>query len=174
MIIRVDAARREIGFAGSVYGCEIGVHGVVPSTGKREGDGRTPLGRWPVRGVILRPDGDFGLPSAVPSRWCHPSDGWCDDPMTSAYNRPVRRPVDFSAERLWRDDHQYDAIVVLGYNDDPPVAGRGSAIFLHLVGDGATAGCVTIAPRVMRHLLPQLTAASVVDIHDGLHLEDFS
>ena len=76
-----------------------------------------------------------------------PEDGWCDDPDDAAYNRPVRLPYAASHERLWRDDGIYDVIVVLGHNDDPPVPGRGSAIFLHVARPdyGPTAGCVALA-----------------------------
>ena len=45
-----------------------------------------------------------------------------DDP---AYNRPVQLPHPHSAERLWRDDHVYDVIIVLGDNDSPPLVPRG-------------------------------------------------
>ncbi len=50
-------------------------------------------------------------------------------------------------ERLWRRDEIYDCIVVLGYSDDPPVPGAGSAIFLHVARPGypATEGCVALA-----------------------------
>ncbi len=63
-----------------------------------------------------------------------------------AYNRPVRLPYPASAEQLWRDDHLYDLLVVLGYNDRPVVAGQGSAIFLHLAAPdfAPTAGCVAL------------------------------
>ena len=37
---------------------------------------------------------------------------------------------------MWRDDHLYDLVAVLGYNDDPVVPGKGSAIFLHLAQAG--------------------------------------
>jgi L,D-peptidoglycan transpeptidase YkuD (ErfK/YbiS/YcfS/YnhG family) len=72
---------------------------------------------------------------------------WCDDPAHVAYNQPVRLPFAGGHERLWRDDHLYDLVVVLGWNDDPPVAHRGSAIFLHLARDGfaPTEGCVALA-----------------------------
>ena len=47
---------------------------------------------------------------------------------------------------MWRDDGAYDLVVMLGLNDAPPIAGRGSAIFLHCIADGktSTAGCVAV------------------------------
>jgi L,D-peptidoglycan transpeptidase YkuD (ErfK/YbiS/YcfS/YnhG family) len=47
---------------------------------------------------------------------------------------------------MWRDDGAYDLVVMLGFNDAPPIAGRGSAIFLHCIADGkaSTAGCVAV------------------------------
>ena len=67
-------------------------------------------------------------------------------------------------ERLWRDDAVYDVIVELGYNDDPPVAGRGSAIFFHCAREGLapTAGCVALRQADMRRLLPRLTRKTVM------------
>jgi L,D-peptidoglycan transpeptidase YkuD (ErfK/YbiS/YcfS/YnhG family) len=69
-----------------------------------------------------------------------------------------------SAERLWRDDDRYDAIIVIGFNDAPPLAGRGSAIFLHIWGPKPTAGCVAVSPVVMRELLYMLPTGSHVAI----------
>jgi len=146
--------------------CSIGRGGALPATKKREGDGATPLGRWPIRGVLLRPD-RVTLPDAlrVPWRWLRPDDGWSDDPADPAYNRPVRHPHAFSAERLWREDGLYDAIVILGHNDAPPVAGHGSAIFLHCWRDGiATEGCVAIARPDLLDLLPRLTPPDALTI----------
>jgi L,D-peptidoglycan transpeptidase YkuD (ErfK/YbiS/YcfS/YnhG family) len=50
-------------------------------------------------------------------------------------------------ERLWRDDHVYDVIAVVGYNDEPVVPGRGSAIFLHVARPGyaPTEGCIALS-----------------------------
>jgi L,D-peptidoglycan transpeptidase YkuD (ErfK/YbiS/YcfS/YnhG family) len=84
-----------------------------------------------------------------------PDDGWCDDPLHEDYNRPVRLPHPASAERLWREDHLYDLVVVLGYNDAPVVPGAGSAIFMHLASPefSPTQGCVALAPGDLAILL---------------------
>jgi len=146
--------------------CAIGRSGPIAASDKREGDGATPLGKWPIRGVLLRPD-RVTLPAALqlPWRWIRPDDGWSDGVDDPAYNRPVRHPHAFSAERLWREDGLYDVIVVLGHNDAPPQPGAGSAIFWHLWRDGAaTDGCVAIAKAEMLALLPLLSPGDALAI----------
>ncbi len=72
----------------------------------------------------------------------------------------------FSYEKLWRDDDVYDLIVPLGYNDNPPIAGRGSAIFLHVAKPdyAGTEGCVALAKDDLLDVLAQITADSVIEI----------
>jgi L,D-peptidoglycan transpeptidase YkuD (ErfK/YbiS/YcfS/YnhG family) len=114
--------------------CALGRSGVTEAAAKREGDGATPLGDWPIRRLLYRRDRlpEHGLPAtALAAKPIGPNDGWCDDPGDPAYNRPVSLPYAASHERLWREDGAYDLVVVLGHNDDPPVPGMGSAIFLH-------------------------------------------
>ena len=164
MHVVVEADAGLLHFDGTTLPCAIGRRGACEATDKREGDGRTPLGLWPVRAVLLRPDRGFGPPPAVPWRWLRPDDGWSDDIADPAYNRPVRHPHSFSAERMWRDDAHYDAILILGHNDRPPVPDLGSAIFLHLRGDKPTEGCVAIDRQGMASLLSGLTAGSRVEI----------
>ena len=95
-----------------------------------------------------------------------PEDGWCDDPQDPAYNRHVRLPYPASAERLWRDDGVYDIVVVLGHNDDPPVPGLGSAIFLHLCRPGfpPTEGCIAIERPELEDLLATARPGDAVEI----------
>jgi L,D-peptidoglycan transpeptidase YkuD (ErfK/YbiS/YcfS/YnhG family) len=140
----------------SAIPCAIGRGGLCDAADKREGDGCTPRGIWPIRAALLRPDRGLIPPAALPWRWLRPDDGWSDDPRDPAYNRPVRHPHPFSAERMWRDDHHYDAVIVLGHNDAPPVAGLGSAIFFHIRGEKPTEGCVAIDGADMRIVLAAL------------------
>lgn len=126
--------------------CVFGRSGVIPADRKREGDGATPLGTWPLRRVFYRPDRWRPPQTRLPATPLTPEMGWCDDPHNVLYNELVRLPFPASHEKLWRDDALYDLIVPLGYNDDPVVPGKGSAIFLHVAAPGLTPteGCVAM------------------------------
>ena len=133
----------------------LGRGGVRPAADKREGDGATPLGAWPLRRVLYRPDKGPPPRTALPVEALRHEDGWCDDPADPAYNRPVVLPYPASAERMWRGDDVYDLVVILGHNDDPAVPGMGSAIFLHLARPdyAPTEGCVALARPDLEALL---------------------
>lgn len=149
--------------------CAVGRSGLTSA--KREGDGATPVGIWPLRRVLYRPDRLSAPQSALPVMPIAPDDGWCDDPGHPSYNRPVTRPFAAGHERLWRDDALYDVIVILGHNDRPPVAGAGSAIFLHLARPdfGPTEGCVAIRAADMAALLQDCGPHAALDIRaEGL------
>jgi L,D-peptidoglycan transpeptidase YkuD (ErfK/YbiS/YcfS/YnhG family) len=96
---------------------------------KREGDGATPLGRFPIRQVLYRADRMMRPRSPFPLRVIRADDGWCEDIVDRNYNRLVKLSPRSSADRLTRADHLYDLVLVLGHNDRPRVKGRGSAIF---------------------------------------------
>ncbi|ALR19520.1 L,D-transpeptidase family protein [Sphingobium baderi] len=163
-LIHVDSAARRLRFGGMEMDCEIGRGGVCPAADKREGDGCTPLGRWPLRGVLLRPGRVDPTGVKLPWRWIREGDGWSDDSADPAYNRPVRLPRPFSAESLWRKDDAYDVIVVLGQNDAPPVPEAGSAIFFHLYEGRPTAGCIAVDRADMVRLLPLLQPGDGMEI----------
>lgn len=167
-LIMVDAAARRLRFAAFDRPCAIGRSGACAAADKREGDGCTPIGRWPVRGVLLRPGRVPPMALAVPWRWTRAGDGWSDDPADPAYNRPVRLPRAVSTEDLQREDAAYDVVVILGQNDAPPVAGAGSAIFFHLwVEARPTEGCVAVARDDMLALLPLLRPGDAMEIGIG-------
>ena len=131
---------------------------------KREGDGGTPLGRFPVRQVLYRADRGLRPRTQLPLRAIRDHDGWCDDPADRNYNRLVRLPSRRSAEGLKRADPLYDLVLVLGYNDVPRVRGRGSAIFVHLARPGFTPtdGCIALSRRDLTMLLAVLGPRSAI------------
>jgi L,D-peptidoglycan transpeptidase YkuD (ErfK/YbiS/YcfS/YnhG family) len=118
----------------------IGRSGFIRAADKREGDGATPCGRWPVRAD------------------------------SSEYNRHITRPFDFRHEQMWRDDAAYDYVVELGYNDDPVMPGHGSAIFLHCIAVGqiSTAGCVAIDRDELARLIGLASANQHLSIPEIL------
>lgn len=152
----------------------IGRGGFIAPENKKEGDGCTPLGVYPLREVWYRPDRVERPVTGLPVREITSDDCWCDDQAHPLYNQHFRHipsplqgeELPQSFERLWREDHAYDVIVVIGYNDDPPVPGKGSAIFIHLNHDDGrpTAGCIAMEKE---DLLAWLTRC---DDHVRLHI----
>ena len=162
---RIDPRRGKAALAdGRNFICALGRTGV--SAEKREGDGATPLGRFTLSQAFYRPDREPAPQTGLPLRALGPEDGWCDDPDAGDYNLMVRLPCPHRHERLWREDHVYDLIVVVGYNDAPVIAGRGSAIFLHVARENhaPTEGCIAFAREDLLEILAALGPGSMVDI----------
>ena len=151
LIVAGDGTAR---WGGRILRCALGRAGI--SNDKREGDGATPAGIWPIREVLFRAD-RVALATGLPHAPLKPDDGWCDDPADRNYNRLIKLPSKRSAEGLKRGDHLYDLVLVLGYNDRPRVRGRGSAIFVHLARPGytPTEGCIALSLRDLSALIRQ-------------------
>ena len=126
---------------------------------KREGDGCTPIGTFRPLRLWWRKDRHARPKTSLPVRAIQHHDGWCEDPSSRRYNRPVRLATDSSADRLMRADHLYDFIVEIDHNTRPRIAGRGSAVFLHLARPGfaPTAGCIAMTHASMLRLLARLS-----------------
>ncbi|MBP2311583.1 L,D-transpeptidase family protein [Azospirillum soli] len=155
---------------GGSFRCALGRGGVRAD--KREGDGATPVGRFALRRVLWRADRLERPETGLPVSPIAPDDGWCDAPEDPAYNRPVKRPYPASHEELWREDHVYDVIVVMGHNDDPVVPGQGSAVFMHVARPDwePTAGCIALPLPDLLRLLKDCgpdTALTVLDPNEA-------
>lgn len=133
---------------------------------KREGDGGTPKGTFHPRQLWWRADRHRQPRTFLPVRAIAPEDAWCENPSHRHYNRPVRLDRDSAGDRLRREDHLYDFIVEIDHNSRPRIAGRGSAVFLHLARDnfGPTAGCVSMTKSAMLHLLQRLGPDTRIEI----------
>lgn len=148
------------------YRCTIGKEGFIAPEEKREGDMKTPTGIYPLREVWYRADKIAAPQTGLPVKAIQEADGWCDDPAHTAYNMHISRPFNASHEVLWRQDDCYNLIVPIGYNDNPPVAGRGSAIFMHLAKPdySGTQGCVALALKDVLAIVSLLDADSLIHI----------
>ena len=164
LIVTSDAAGAWLDWGAGKRRCAIGPGGIALKGG--EGDGITPRGRWPVREIFYRADRIAKPDTVLPLRGIEKDDGWCDAPNDPNYNRLVKLPYPASAENMWREDHLYDLVLVLGYNDDPVVAGKGSAIFLHLARPdfSATHGCVALNYADALGAIEQLQPGDSVEI----------
>ena len=140
-------------------------HGGVRAD-KREGDGASPEGTFPLLYGFYRPDRIARPTSGLAMTALQPDDGWVDDPADANYNRPVKLPYPASHEAMWLADGLYDLVVVIGYNMAPVVPGRGSAIFLHVARSdfAPTAGCIAIERQVLAGLLGLLGLGSRITI----------
>ena len=144
--------------------CAIGPAGIARKAA--EGDGITPLGVFPIREIFYRADRMSKPKVTLPIRAIEKHDGWCDAPDDPNYNKLVRLPYPASAETMWREDHLYDLVAVIGLNDNPVRAGKGSAIFLHLAKPGyrPTAGCVALESNDLAAALEQLQPGDKIRI----------
>lgn len=131
----------------------VGRNSIARKETKREGDGKTPSGLFPIRRA-------FGYPPIASTkldyRQVSPTDLWIDDPLSPDYNRWVQAPTTANSfERLRRDDALYRLAAVIEYNTNPIIKGHGSAIFLHIWSgpNQPTSGCVALAEHDLQSLL---------------------
>ncbi|MFJ2772485.1 L,D-transpeptidase [Streptomyces sp. NPDC087300] len=132
-----------------------GAKGLVEGGARKQGTNTTPTGLYGLPyafGIAQRPVG-----TGYPYRAVTPDSWWCQDNRSRSYNRWSQpRAADCRAaesEHLSAYDPQYAHALVIGFNYDRPVRGRGAGIFLHVNGRGATAGCVSVARDAMRRIL---------------------
>jgi L,D-peptidoglycan transpeptidase YkuD (ErfK/YbiS/YcfS/YnhG family) len=133
---------------------------------KREGDGATPRGRFRLTRLWWRPDRLPRPGTRLPVRRIDQALAWCEDPTDRRYNRPFRRSANEPGDRLWREDRLYDLVIELSHNTRPRVAGRGSAVFVHVARPdrSGTAGCVALDAKDLRRLIGRLGPRTRIDI----------
>ncbi|MFI2434174.1 L,D-transpeptidase [Streptomyces sp. NPDC018693] len=132
-----------------------GAKGLVEGGARRQGTDTTPTGLYDLPyafGIKAAPRG-----TVYPYRPVRRNSWWCQDNGSRSYNRWTEpRAADCRAahsEHLVSYGTQYAHAMVIGFNYDRPVRGRGAGIFLHVNGRGPTAGCVSVPADAMRRLL---------------------
>ncbi|MFF7973172.1 L,D-transpeptidase family protein [Streptomyces sp. NPDC007905] len=132
-----------------------GAKGLVEGGTRKQGTNTTPTGLYGFPfafGIKAAPGG-----TRVAYRAVTKTSWWCEDTGSTAYNRWVDPlPADCRAsesEQLLSYKTQYAYGLVIGFNYDRPVRGRGAGIFLHVNGRAATAGCVSVPEDAMRRIL---------------------
>jgi L,D-peptidoglycan transpeptidase YkuD (ErfK/YbiS/YcfS/YnhG family) len=133
----------------------IGEKGFAAIGEKREGDGKSPSGVFPL-GIA------FGYEPLIVTkmdyRQATDDDFWVDDVDSEDYNKWIKgKPRAASLEKMKRDDEQHKYRVVIEYNMHPIMSGKGSAIFLHLWKPGeSTHGCVSVSEEMILKILEWL------------------
>jgi L,D-peptidoglycan transpeptidase YkuD (ErfK/YbiS/YcfS/YnhG family) len=135
---------------------------------KREGDGGTPRGSFRPLRLWWRADRSPKPQTRLPARRIGQADAWSEDPGNRRYNRPFRRSSREPGDRLWRDDGLYDVFVEIDHNTRPRVAGRGSAVFVHIARPGLapTAGCIALKARDLRLLVGRIGPKTRIIVHN--------
>ena len=103
---------KQLSWGDHLFPCTWGRGGI--SASKREGDGTTPTGTFPFRRIFYRADRLQKPETFLPLKLLTSEDGWCDDPENLLYNQYVKLPYSGRHEKLWREDHVYDLILVVG------------------------------------------------------------
>jgi L,D-peptidoglycan transpeptidase YkuD (ErfK/YbiS/YcfS/YnhG family) len=154
--------------AGGPYPARVGHNGLRRN--RREGDGTTPIGTFPIGRVMYGNDPNPGVRFQYRRLRC--GDWWVEDPASPAYNtfRHVacgsKPPFKTTTPDMSKERTAYSHLAVVEFNMRPVVPGRGSGIFLHAQTGSATNGCISLRRtdlvRVLRWLRP--TAAPRIAI----------
>ena len=129
------------------FKCCIGKNGL--SKKKKEGDKKTPIGRFSIENLYYRSDRIKKPPTKLKCIKIKKKMGWSDDPLNQKnYNKLVFTKKGAKCEKLCRKDHKYDLIIPIKYNYLKPIKFKGSCIFIHLTDDyKATAGCIGLKKK---------------------------
>ena len=145
--------------------CSVGKRGI--SIKKKEGDKKTPKGKFKLKYILYRKDRVFDLQTILKRIKIDKNMGWCDDPKSSYYNKIIRYPFKYRTEKLWRKDNIYDIIIIIDYNLKPVVKNKGSAIFLHIAKRNyqPTDGCIAVSKKNIKLLLSKINKKTKIKIY---------
>ena len=138
------------------FRCALGKGGIKQK--EREGDFITPKGKFKLIKIYYRSDRIKKISSTLKKIKIKKNMGWCDDVSSNYYNKQIKINKKISHEKLHRKDNVYDIIVVLNYNLNPIIKGKGSAIFLHVAKKNynKTQGCIALKKNELLSLVSKI------------------
>ncbi len=144
--------------------CAIGKRGI--GLKRKEGDLITPKGKYKIKYILYRKDRIKKIQSKIKKIAIKKNMGWCDDIKSTKYNKLIKLPSSNSYEKLYKKENIYDLILVLNYNMNPIVRGKGSAIFIHVAKKNykKTEGCVALKKIDLLKILKQLKKNTKIKI----------
>ena len=146
------------------YRCALGKAGVNKKI--KEGDGITPKGVFKITKIYYRADKIKAIKTNIKKIKITKNMGWCDDPVSRFYNRPIKLPSKFGHEKLYRNDDLYDLVAVLNYNTNPVIKNKGSAIFMHIAKSSykKTEGCIALKKDDLINILIQIKKNTKISV----------
>ena len=144
--------------------CAIGKRGIKNK--KREGDLITPKGSFKIKYILYRNDRVSNLPTKIKKIKIDKNFGWCNDTRSKSYNKLIKFPFKYRAERLYKRNNTYDIILVLDYNMKPILKNKGSAIFIHISKKNykSTEGCIAIKKVSLKKIARKISKNTIVKI----------
>jgi len=145
--------------------CAIGKRGITSK--KIEGDNKTPTGTYTFESIYYRKDRMPKIRTSLKKYVINKKTGWCDDVRSIHYNKMIKFPFKYSAEKLWLNVNIYDVIIVINYNLKPVVKNKGSAIFLHIAKKKfkPTKGCIAVTKKSIIYLISKINKKTTIEIN---------
>ena len=144
--------------------CAIGKKGIGYK--RKEGDLITPIGQFKIKYILYRKD-RVKISTKLKKKIIKKNMGWCDDPVSSHYNKLIKLPFAYNHEKLFKKENIYDIILVLNYNMNPVKKNKGSAIFIHVAKNNfkKTKGCVAIKKINLIKLVRKINPYTEIKIY---------
>ena len=144
--------------------CSVGKSGTKKS--KKEGDLATPKGLFKLGLLYYRKDRNKKIKCKLSKKIINKKMGWCNDSRSKKYNKEIRFPFSYNAEKLYKRERNYDLIINIKYNHKPVIKNKGSAIFLHITNDKykPTAGCIALKKKDFLKILPTINKKTKISI----------
>ena len=145
--------------------CAIGKRGITHK--KLEGDNKTPSGVFKFNSIFYRKDRIKKIKTSLKKNVIKKNTGWCDDSKSKFYNKLIKFPSKFNAEKFWLKENIYDVVLIINYNMNPVVKQKGSAIFLHIAKKNyaPTKGCIAISKRDMNIVISKINTKTKLRIY---------